>query len=75
MTTIFDLPSHELADIRCLLEENLSAIHELIDSLPAADTPPDSEEPECYDCQSLACRIACNSMLITSFSLMLSTKT
>lgn len=44
------LPNQELADIRCLLEENLSAIHELMDSLPASDALPDSEEPECYDC-------------------------
>ena len=44
------LPNQELTDIRCLLEENLSAIHELMDSLPASDALPDSEEPECYDC-------------------------
>lgn len=43
-------PNQELADIRCLLEENLSAIHELMDSLPASDALPDSEEPEYYDC-------------------------
>lgn len=43
-------PNQELADIRCLLEENLSAIHELMDSLPASDALPDSEDPECYDC-------------------------
>lgn len=43
-------PNQELADIRCLLEENLSAIHELMDSSPASDALPDSEEPKYYDC-------------------------
>ena len=39
-----------LANMQHLLEENLSAIHELMDELAASDNSLDSEEPTYYNC-------------------------
>ena len=43
-------PNQELANMQHLLEENLSAIHELMDELAASDNSLDSEEPTYYNC-------------------------